>query len=199
VSDEKDGEIDCRVRIKRSGLQMSMFASDVIQAEVACGQQNPVQGWASHLYGERHESPVLKASIKGTAPVSMVSFLVPTDQPVHSRRLKGNTSHAIAAVSQNGEYDDIAVMSRTDGDLQLTDYVMRGEFFWMRTEQRSLRRLLAVNAYSFKYAGQTVFESEEMIPYVEVCFWDNGILIERGEQEGKVYVRDLRDRQFQRH
>jgi Heparinase II/III N-terminus/Heparinase II/III-like protein len=199
VSDEKYGEIDCRVRIKRAGLQMCMYASDAIQAEVACGQQHPVQGWASHLYGERHESPVLKASIKGTVPVSMMSFLVPTDQPVQSRRLKGNTSHAIAAVSRNGEYDDIAVMSVKDGDLHLTDYVMRGEFFWMRTEQTKLRRLLAVNAYSFRWAGQTVFESEEMIPYVHVCFWDNVILIERGEQEGKVYVRDLRDRQFQRH
>jgi hypothetical protein len=66
-------------------------------------------------------------------------------------------------------------------------------------ENGNLRRLLAVNARSFKYAGETVFESREVIPYVQAYFWDNGIVIERGENEGKVYVRDLRDRQFQRH
>ena len=27
--------------------------------------------------------------------------------------------------------------------------------------------------------------------------WDNGMVIERGEEEAKVYVRDLRNRQFQ--
>jgi hypothetical protein len=47
--------------------------------------------------------------------------------------------------------------------------------------------------------GETVFESKEVIPYVQAYFWDNGILIELGEHEGKVYVRDLRDRQFQRY
>jgi hypothetical protein len=92
-------------------------------------------------------------------------------------------------------------MTVQDGNLRLTDLDMRGEFFWLRTEQNRLRRLFAVNAYSFSYAGEMLFESPKPVPYVQAYFWDDGIVIERGENEGKVYVRvrDLRDRQFQRH
>jgi hypothetical protein len=43
-----------------------------------------------------------------------------------------------------------------------------------------------------------VFESADRIPWVHACFWETGILIERGDSEGKMYVRNLRDRQFQR-
>ena len=90
-------------------------------------------------------------------------------------------------------------MAVEDGDLQLLDCSMRGEFFWLRLEAGRIRRLVAVNTYSFSYAGEIVFDSNTMIPWVHVCFWDNGMLIERGDGEGKIYVRDLRDRQFQRH
>jgi hypothetical protein len=199
VSDEKDGEIDCRIRIEQAGLQMCMYGSEPIQAQVICGQHDPLQGWTSRVYGERRESPVLQASIHGKAPISMMSFLVPSAEPVQSRRLKSNTTRAIAAAIRDHDYDDIVVMAVEDGDLQFNDCLMRGEFFWMRMEEGNLRRVFAVNAHAFRHAGQTVFESSEMIPYVQVDFSENGIIIERGEQEGKVYVRDLRDRQYQRH
>jgi hypothetical protein len=199
VSDERHGEIDCRVGIDRAGLQMCMYASEAIRAEAICGQRTPIQGWASRIYREHHASPVLKASVHGNAPVSMMSFLCPGNEPLQSRRFKSNTARAIAASMRDEDYDDIAVMAADDGDLRLMDYVMRGEFFWMRLEKGNLRRLLAVNARSFSFAGEVVFESEQVIPYVHVYFWENGILIERGEQEGRVYVRDLRDRQFQRN
>jgi hypothetical protein len=91
------------------------------------------------------------------------------------------------------------VLASPDRDLDLMGCVMRGEFFWLRTQGGNLRKLLAVNAYSFSHQGDTVFESADAIPYVQTEFWENGILTERGENEGKVYVRDLRDRQFQRH
>ena len=129
----------------------------------------------------------------------MMSFLVPGNEQVQSRPFKTNSNHAIAVAIRDGDYDDIAVMAVEDGDLQLIDCSMRGEFFWLRTENGNLNRLLAVNAYSFSYAGEVIFESKEKIPYVQAYFWENGIVIERGEREGKVYVRDMRDRQFQRH
>jgi len=74
---------------------------------------------------------------------------------------------------------------------------MKGEFFWLRTENGALKQLFAVNATTFSYSGEKVFESREPT-HVVAHFWENGIVIERGEHEGKVYVRDLRDRQFQR-
>jgi hypothetical protein len=198
MSDEKRGEIDCHVQIENSALQLCMYASEVIQAEAICGQSEPVQGWASRLYGERRASPVLQARVHGLAPVSMMSFIVPGKDAAYSRRFKANTKNAIAAVIRDGEYDDFVVMAVEDGDLRFMDYAMRGEFFWLRTEQGNLRRLLAVNARSFGWAGESVFESHTVIPYVQAYFWEDGIVIEHGEKEGKVYVRDLRDRQFQR-
>ena len=99
---------------------------------------------------------------------------------------------------RDGGYDDVAVTCAEDDDPQFMDGVMRGEF-WMRMENGNLQRVLAVNAYSFSRGGETVFESKTAIPYVQVYFWENGIVIEKGEHEGKVYVRDLRDHQFQRN
>ena len=197
--DEKKGDVDCSVRIKDSGLHVMMYGSTSIRAEAVCGQTSPIQGWASRRYGERHPSPVLRASMRGPAPVSMMTFMVPGTAPAQSTRLKGNPDHVIAAMIRDGEYEDIAVMCREQGNLHLSDCVMRGEFFWMRMHQGNLQRVLAVNAQSFSCAGESVFESQQSVPYVQAYFWENGIVIERGENEGKVYVRDLRDRQFQQN
>ena len=90
-------------------------------------------------------------------------------------------------------------MADARGDLHFLDCDLRGEFFWMRMNRGKLCRLLALNAHSFSYAGQTVFEQEKPVTWVQAYFWEDGIVIEHGEHEGKVYVRNLRDRQFQGH
>jgi hypothetical protein len=201
MSDEKRGEIDCRARIGHAGLQLYMFASEGVNAEAVCGQNEPIQGWASRLYGEHRASPVLKASVHAAVPVSMLSFVVPFltrgSEPARCVRFKSNSNHATAVLIKDGEHDDLVVTALEDGELRFMDYVMRGEFFWLRTQQGSLRRLLAVNAYSFRFGGETVFEHNMAVPYVQAYVWENGIVIERGEKEGTVYVRDLRNRQLQ--
>jgi hypothetical protein len=199
VGDERKGDVECRARIKNTALQLFMYGSASLRAEAICGQVAPLQGWASRRYGERHPSPVLRSSILATAPVSMMTFMMPGTTPTQSRRFDENSSHAIAAVIRNAEYDEIAVMCLEDRDLHLNDCVMRGEFFWMRLQNGDLKHLVAVNAKLFSHADEIVFESQVSIPYVQVYFWESGIVIERGDGEGKVYVRDLRDRQFQRN
>jgi Heparinase II/III-like protein/Heparinase II/III N-terminus len=206
--DENRGEVDCRASSGKAGLQLFLYASDSIRADAVGGQQRPIQGWSSERYGERRPSSVLRASIRGIAPVSMMSFLIPGKEATVSRRFKGNSRQTIAAAVRVGDYDDIVVMAVEDGDLQIMDCEMRGEFFWLRTQNGNLRRLLAANARFFRHAGETVFDSPQAIPYVQAHFWDDGIVIEKGERDsaqqvltnqGKVYVRDLRDRQFQRY
>jgi hypothetical protein len=199
LGDEKRGDVDCRASIGAAGLQLMMYGSDATRAEAVCGEKSPIQGWASLRYGDRHPSPVLKASMTGPAPVSMMSFLVPTNEPVQSWRIKANRREVLAAAIRDREFDDIAVMSSEDGDLRLLDFAMRGEFFWMRMAQGKLCRLLAVNAYSFSYAGDTVFEYQQPGAYVHAYLCQDGMMIERGDRKGELYVRDLRDRQFQRH
>ena len=199
LSDEKRGELECRAAIEQAGLQLYMYASEAVRAEAVCGQTGPIQGWASDLYGERRASPVVKVSLSATAPVSMLSLLVPGNEPIRSHRFPCKSSQVTAVTIRDGEHDDIVVMALDDTEMRLMDYRMRGECFWLRTEQGLLRRLFAVNAYSFSCGSETIFESNDVIPYVQAYFWDTGIVIERGDNEGKVYVRDMRDRQFQRH
>jgi hypothetical protein len=127
----------------------------------------------------------------------MLSFLMPGPLPARSRRFDVGDRTVIAGAIRDGNYDDIAVISMRHSEVQLIDCSMKGEFFWLRTENGALKQLFAVNATMFSYSGEKVFESREPT-HVVAHFWDNGIVIERGEQEGKVYVRDLRDRQFQR-
>jgi hypothetical protein len=200
VGEEQNGEIDCTARLDQSALQMALFASTPIHAEALCGQIGPIQGWASSRYGERKPAPVLKGTIRGPAPVGALAFLMPGSRTnLRTRRLIASGGRAISAVVRDGDFEDICIASIDDSytELQLMDFRMRGDFFWIRTENGTLRRLLAINALSFAISGDEIFQENVPISHVMVHVWDNGMVIERGQEEGKVYVRDLRDRQLQ--
>jgi hypothetical protein len=184
---------------------MFMYASRVTQAEALCAQYQPIQGWSSRRYGERKPSPVLRASMRGqisAAPAAMMTLLIPGLEARRSRCLQVRGGHAIAAVLRDGDYEDICVQSLDNAPFQLLEFGFHGEFFWIRTQNGVPVQLLAVNARLFRTSSEVVFESADGIPYVSAHFWENGIVIERAPEgtvhEGKVYVRDLRDRQFQR-
>jgi len=202
VGEEQHGEIDCRARLNnQASLYISLFATAPMHAEALCGQISPIQGWASSRYGERKPAPVFKGTVRGFAPVSSLAFVRPGMEPgLKTRRLTVSGGRALSAVVRDGEFEDLCVMAidRSD-ELRLMDFSMTGEFFWMRTQNGVLRQLLAVNASSFAACGEVVFREREPISHMIVHLWDNGMVIERGEEEGKVYVRDLRDRQFQRN
>ena len=83
--------------------------------------------------------------------------------------------------------------------MRLMNFSMMGELFWVRTINGAVRQLMAVNASSFSIGGETIFQERQPLSHVSVHLWDNGMLIEHGDEEGKLYVRDLRDRQFQRN
>ncbi len=199
VGDEQKGEIDVRAKVEQTGLQMSVFAAANIRAEVLCGQYSPIQGWTSGLYGERRPAPVFKASMKAFAPLSVLTFVVPgVGNGLRTRRLDVPAG-SVAAAIQDGAFEDVCVMSLDPAaTVRLTDFNMCGEFFWIRTENGLLRQVLAVNATEFVYAGEMIIRESKPLPHAVAHLWDNGLVIERGEEEGKVYVRDLRDRQLQR-
>jgi hypothetical protein len=197
--EEQNGEIDCRARLNQAALQMSLFATAPMHAEALCGQIAPIQGWTSSRYGERKPAPVFKGTVRGFAPVGALAFLVPgTGTNLRTRRLNISGGRSLSAVVRDGIFEDICVSSTdSSAELHLMDFSMAGEFFWLRTENGALRRLLAVNALSFAISGEVIFRSQSPISHVMVHVWENGMVIEHGEEEGKVYVRDLRDRQFQ--
>jgi hypothetical protein len=199
LGEEQNGEIDCRARLNQSALQMALYATGPMHAEALCGQITPIQGWTSSRYGERKPAPVFKGTVRGFAPVGSLAFLVPgAGANLRTRRLNASGGRAICAVLRDGNFEDICVASiDNSAELRLLDFAMAGEFFWLRTENGVLRRLLAINARLFASSGDVIFGESTPISHVMVHIWDNGMVIERGEEEGQVYVRDLRDRQFQ--
>ena len=204
LGEEQNGEIECRARIDRAALQLSIFASAPMRAEALCGQVAPIQGWTSTRYGERKPAPVFKGTIRGCAPVAAMSFLVPQAANeragMRTRRLRVAGGPAIAGAITDGEFEDICVVAQeSSGPMRLMDFSMSGELFWIRTINGAVRQLMAVNASSFAISGETIFQERQPLSHVSVHLWENGMLIEHGDEEGKVYVRDLRDRQFQRH
>jgi hypothetical protein len=199
LGEEQNGEIECRARLNQTGLHMALYATAPMHAEAQCGQISPIQGWTSSRYGERKPAPVFKGTVRGFAPVGAIAFLTAGHgTTLRTRRLVVSGGRGLAAVVRDGRYEDICVTSMdSSAELRLMDFTMAGEFFWLRTENGVLRRLLAVNAQSFQVSGDVIFRENTPISHVMVHAWDNGMVIERGEQEGQVYVRDLRDRQLQ--
>jgi hypothetical protein len=196
LDDEPRGEVDCRVRCGPASLQMYMYGSAPVCTEAACGEMDPIQGWASSLYGQRSPSPVLTATMRTAAPAYMMTFLTPKPAGCASRRI-AIAGRALAASFSSAEHEDTCVFSSDAERIQLQHYGMQGELFWMRTQGGQLKQLVGINVLRFSVHRETVFEHETAIPYIVVHFWENGMVIERGGNEGKVYVRDLRYRQFQ--
>jgi len=208
VGDEDKGEIDCRARLNQSSLQISLYSTASMHAEALCGQISPIQGWSSSRYSERRPAPVFKGSVRSVAPVGAMAFLIPQkhagagsgEGSVKTRRLNVAGGQALAAVVRDGEFEDLCVLAiDTTAKLRVMDFTMTGEFFWLRLENGTLRQLLAVNASSFSSAGEVIIDESRKISHVMAHLWENGMVIEHGAEEGKVYVRDLRNRQFQRN
>jgi hypothetical protein len=126
----------------------------------------------------------------------MLTFLTPRPAGCTSRRINLGGKRALAA-SFNSDCEDTCVFSADSESIQFQHYGMQGELFWMRTHDGQLKQVIGINALRFTVHGETVFEHDTPIPYVSVHLWENGMVIERGGNEGKVYVRDLRYRQFQ--
>ncbi len=199
AGEEQNGEVECRARLNQAGLHMALFASAPVHAEALCGGIAPMQGWISTRYGDRRPAPVFKGSLRTGAPAGAMTFLMPGGAAgFRTRRLSVSGGNALAAAIRDEVYEDICVSAiDPSAELRLMGFSMRGEFFWLRTENGTLRQLLAVNAHSFSAADEVVFRESAPLSHVSVHLWENGMVIERGEEEGKVYVRDLRDRQLQ--
>ena len=198
--EENRGHVECRARSTDALLHMFMHASGPLQAEATCGQIDPVQGWGSGRYGGRKPCPVLSTKLQSVAPASMITILAPNAERPSSHRVDVRGKPNANAVSFcDRDFEDLSVFVPDAAETRIGEYTMRGELFWIRSQEGSLKQIVAINAKAFSIGGETIFENDEPIPYVLVHFWENGLVIERGEHEGKVYVRDLRHGTFQRN
>jgi hypothetical protein len=203
MGEERSGDIECRARAEGAALQMFMHASGPLSAEATCGQTDPIQGWASRRYGERKPSPVLCAKLQSSTPATVMTVLAPGAEPVACRRIsagsRNRNSTVIATSVTHGDYNDVCLFSPDGAEACVGETTMRGEICWMRSQKGMLKQIVAINAKALSIRDDVIFENQEPMPYVLAHIWENSMVIERGDNEGKVYVRDLRYRQFQRH
>jgi len=100
---------------------------------------------------------------------------------------------AIACSVKQGNREDLMIYSMQDSKLEVRDYKLQGELFWLHTDQDVLRRLFAVNARSFQTPGRTLFQNSDQ----QNCVWkrydkEDGS-VEPSQAGETAYVRDLRN------
>lgn len=80
--------------------------------------------------------------------------------------------------------------------MEVERYALRGEFFWLRTENGRFERAFATAAHSLHWDGEAVFESERALPGVSAGLAYGRPVIEEFETGDQTHVRHLRDHQL---
>lgn len=158
------------VRAEKGKLRLRLVASKPVTAELIRGETAPIAGWASHGYGEKQPCSTLRATLTGTAPLVAITFLVPpsndegvsdgSSDPAVWRLLMESGSGIACSYGHNG-FEDIIVRSNGKSEMSVTDFRMRGEFFWLRLEGGVLKQVLAEGACSLDRAGTRIFRRSE--------------------------------------
>lgn len=181
---------------QQAALHLHLFAGEPWKGELLCGETAPIQGWASRQYGEKTAAPVFRARLTTHVPAGAISILLPRpvahpalrdakgfSAPCYAvRPLSLDTDKALGCLLERGESQDLVVLSFSDGELEIGDFQMRGDFFWFRSERGLLRRLLAVGARTFRRRGKAVFENHDTLPYISLQFRGDRAAVGEGEK-----------------
>ena len=143
---------DLVIWAEKAELFLGIYASHAITGELLNGKTAPIAGWISQGYGNRQPSHTLRATLTGsagspeagTALAAAVTFLVPDRIAPVVERLDVQAGSAIACAYQHDTYKDIAVFSTGTSEVQIADFRMQGEFFWLRMEGHVVRKAVAI-------------------------------------------------------
>ncbi len=80
LSIEHDSDIALRVNARAASarLRLLMCASAPIEASLAEGQMDPIQGWVSPAYGKKMAAPALRVRMRSAAPASGMFIMLPS-------------------------------------------------------------------------------------------------------------------------
>jgi hypothetical protein len=137
------------------GLMLSMQASAAVSTDVLTATPEPVGGWASDGYGEKHPCRTIRTRLNSGVPAAAISIVAPhqTGAVFEPIEIDG----AVACAFSTGLNEDIAVFSLEDRPAEIERLTLHGEFFWLRFEAGELRRVVAVRARSLTLGDLTVF------------------------------------------
>jgi len=134
-------ESDVVILAEQAGLFLGIYGSRAIASEL-------VAGWVSHGYGSRQPTHSLRAALTGSPTgspsVAAMTFLVPNSACPVIRRLNVEAGSAIACIYHHGPFQDVAVFSTGNSEVEVAGFRMQGEFFWLRMEGGVLKRCLAI-------------------------------------------------------
>jgi hypothetical protein len=149
---------------EKAGLFLGIYASQPIAAELLTGETTPIAGWISRGYGDRQPTRTLRASLTGSAEsVAAMTFLAPTSSVPVVERLDVDAGSAIACAYYSGPFKDVVVFSTGTSEVQAAGFRMQGEFFWLRTEGRVLRKAVVIRGHV--QCGTQVWEDALCAPF----------------------------------
>jgi len=168
VSSLNHDEDEIVAQTKQAGLLLGIYASQPFRKELVRGRTAPIGGWASAGYGEKKPSLTLCASLAGSVPAAAITLLAPfqtasLDGPPHpmAQRLQLEDGRGIACAFSHDGFEDMVVFSTGNGEIRLAGFRMRGEFFWLRTEDGILKQVAAIRASSLTHCGRNVFQRSQ--------------------------------------
>jgi len=141
-----------------AGFLLALHTSEPIVAEELRGETEPIAGWLSRGYGEKHPSKALRASMQASAPAGALTLLAPTWNAPIVRALRLDHGSGIACSYEFEKFTDVSVLSTGDSEIEVGNFRMHGSFFWLRTEGGVLTQAFAIGARSLQFDDRDVLE-----------------------------------------
>jgi hypothetical protein len=146
-------EMNVLARTPSAALRLFVCATTVPRPQLISGQKTAIQGWSSRRYGRREPAPTLQFSLDSAVPAMVLSILMPQPGAAESRlqeasihQVEVKKGRALACSLGKVEHKDLWVAALDTTEIELQDYRMRGDLFWVRTYPDGRKQILALNA-----------------------------------------------------
>jgi hypothetical protein len=148
------------LRAGNAGFLFALHATSPLEPEYFRGETTPADGWLSRGYGEKHSGNALRARLRAAAPAGAIALLAPDSRTMRVESIGLNGSRGIACLYECEGFEDLAIWSPGDSEIEVGKFRMQGEFFWLRTENGVFKQALAIGADCLLFEGRNVMESE---------------------------------------
>jgi hypothetical protein len=143
---------------QRAGFLLALHTSEPMVSEELRGEAKPIAGWLSRGYGEKHPGTALRATMQASTPAGALTLLAPTWKAPIVRPLRVERGSGIACSYDFEEFTDLSVLSAGDSEIEVANFRMQGNFFWLRTEGGVLTQAFAIGARLLLVDDRNVLE-----------------------------------------
>jgi hypothetical protein len=136
---------------------LGFHASGPATGELLSGETRPIAGWVSTGYGAKQPSYTLRVALSQQAPAGAIAFVnsSPTRADFRPLAVEG----AIACARRSGRVEDIAVLCLGREAVTVGQFVLQGEFFWLRLRDGVLMEVAAIRGVCLNRQSNTETET----------------------------------------